>query len=321
MSLRIEHAGGIVEWSHSGRCIITSVRSWRFLGRSPYQEIAIGEVDYLGTCLFLDGWLQLAQADEHIYHEHLVLPALLAHGHPARVLILGGGDGLAVREALRHTRVEAVTVVDIDELVVTACQQHLAHLQHGALADPRVRVIIQDAREYLRTAPEGYDVILVDLVDFLLETQGLFQDTILTAGHLLNPGGILVSHGPDPGPPMYEGLRMVNLLTSTFPHVAWYTAGVGSFTEPWCFALASHDVIPQKIPLEDWVARSQALTSPPRSFSPHQFPGAFYHGTEVETVLSQLRRGDDGIPPMEAWPACRLDGSAMSRVTKVIACR
>src|SRR5262249_3222361 len=96
--------------------------------------------------------LQFSSADEYRYHEALAHPALLAAGRPRRVLILGGGDGLALREVLRHRSVEAVTLVDIDPEMTALSERFapLARLNGHAFADPRVEVVNRDALIWLQ---------------------------------------------------------------------------------------------------------------------------------------------------------------------------
>ncbi|MFF4170272.1 polyamine aminopropyltransferase [Streptomyces sp. NPDC001744] len=119
--------------------------------------------------LFLDGRLRVAGQDEYRYHEALVHPAM--NGPHARVLIVGGGDGMAVREVLRHSGVRSVTVVELDPGVVRLARTDpaLARLNGRAFRDPRVRVVHADAFHWLRGAAdrarERYDVVVSDLPD------------------------------------------------------------------------------------------------------------------------------------------------------------
>lgn len=119
--------------------------------------------------LFLDGRLRVAYQDEYRYHEALVHPAM--NGGHARVLIVGGGDGMAAREALRYPGVRSVTVVELDPGVVRLARTDpaLASLNGQAFRDPRVRVVYADAFHWLRGATghlqERYDVVISDLPD------------------------------------------------------------------------------------------------------------------------------------------------------------
>ncbi|MGI9435747.1 MAG: polyamine aminopropyltransferase, partial [Geminicoccaceae bacterium] len=117
--------------------------------------------------LFLDGGLQFDSIDEHRYHESLVHPAMGMPGRTDAVLILGGGDGMAVREVLRHDDVGDITLVDLDPAVTRLFRDHprLSELNAGSLDDPRVEIINQDAFEFLKDSDQRYNVILIDLPD------------------------------------------------------------------------------------------------------------------------------------------------------------
>jgi spermidine synthase len=117
--------------------------------------------------LFLNGHLQFSSRDEYRYHEALVHPGLAARPDARRVLVLGGGDGLAVREILRHPNVTQVTLVDLDAEMTRLFSTHsvLVRLNQGSLRDPRVRVINGDAFVWLSQGQEMYDFVVVDFPD------------------------------------------------------------------------------------------------------------------------------------------------------------
>jgi spermidine synthase len=133
---------------------------------SDYQRVVV-TAGPSGVRLFLNGNLQFHSRDEYRYHESLVHPAMLAHGTPQRVLVLGGGDGLAVREVLRHPSVEQVTLVELDPHITALFRDRplLARLNDGALSSPKVRVITADAFAWLDTQRDVFDVIVVDFPD------------------------------------------------------------------------------------------------------------------------------------------------------------
>jgi len=133
---------------------------------TPYQRIVVtrGAGSFQ---LFLNGNLQFNSTDEYRYHEALVHPALLAAGSPARVLVLGGGDGLAVREILKYPSVAAVTLVDIDP-EMTALADHyrpLAELNANALHDGRVTIRHEDALIWLEHGDDLFDAAVIDFPD------------------------------------------------------------------------------------------------------------------------------------------------------------
>ncbi|MEM9439378.1 MAG: polyamine aminopropyltransferase [Pseudomonadota bacterium] len=133
---------------------------------TPYQRIvATHQNGHIR--LFLNGALQFDSVDEHRYHETLVHPALSLAQRPESVLVLGGGDGMAVREILRWQDVGTVTLVDLDPAVTKLFRDHpdLSALNDQALNDPRVSVINQDAFEFLNADEDLYNVILIDLPD------------------------------------------------------------------------------------------------------------------------------------------------------------
>jgi spermidine synthase len=133
---------------------------------TPYQRLVITKwKDDLR--LYINGNLQFSSRDEHRYHEALVHPALQQLPWARRVLVLGGGDGLATREILRYPNIEHVTVVDLDPAMTGAftTRPELARLNAGAFSDKRVRVINADAAVWLKENREMFDAAIVDFPD------------------------------------------------------------------------------------------------------------------------------------------------------------
>ncbi len=139
-----------------------------YVSQSPYQRVVITRSPR-STRLFLNGNLQFSSDDEYRYHEALVHPAIAALGRePRRVLVLGGGDGLAVRELLRYPTVERIDLVDLDQAVTDLFRDHALgrELNGGALGDKRVVVHNQDAFRWLDESKEpAYDLAVVDFPD------------------------------------------------------------------------------------------------------------------------------------------------------------
>lgn len=133
---------------------------------TPYQRIVVTR-SRSGFNLFLNGHLQFSSVDEYRYHEALVHPAMTAHGAPSRVLVLGGGDGLALREILKYPSVKEVVLVDLDP-EMTSLSKHLkilSELNAHAYSDPRVRVVNRDAMVWLEEDTGLFDVAIVDFPD------------------------------------------------------------------------------------------------------------------------------------------------------------
>jgi spermidine synthase len=133
---------------------------------SPYQRIVVTR-GKSGFHLFLNGNLQFSSADEYRYHEALVHPALASVVNPRHVLILGGGDGLALREVLKYRSVEQVTLVDLDPKMTNLSRAFpaLAELNHRSFSDPRVQVVNADAMIWIDANRERFDAAIVDFPD------------------------------------------------------------------------------------------------------------------------------------------------------------
>jgi spermidine synthase len=135
--------------------------------QTSYQRLVVTHAGG-DTRLFIDGALQFSSVDEYRYHEALVHPPMAAVASPKRVLVMGGGDGLAVREVLRHPEVTSVVLVDLDPEVTRLFTERsdLAALNSGALSDPRVTVVNTDAFGWVRHyAGEPFDVVISDFPD------------------------------------------------------------------------------------------------------------------------------------------------------------
>jgi spermidine synthase len=133
---------------------------------SDYQRIVVTSGP-AGVRLFLNGNLQFHSRDEYRYHEALVHPAMAAHGAPRRVLVLGGGDGMVVREVLKHPSVEQVTLVELDPHMTRlfSTQPLLKALNAGALSSPKLTTVNADAFGWLERSDGMFDVIVIDFPD------------------------------------------------------------------------------------------------------------------------------------------------------------
>jgi spermidine synthase len=167
--------------------------------RTEHQDLVIFESRDWGRVLALDGVVQITTGDEFCYHEMLVHVPLLAHGAAREVLIIGGGDGGCLREALRHADVVRVTQVEIDPAVIELSRSWLPTLSDGAFEHPKARVVIADGARYAAESRDRFDVVIVDSTDpqgpgAVLFTTAFYRDV----RRLLNPGGIMVSQCGNP---------------------------------------------------------------------------------------------------------------------------
>ena len=208
---------------------------------TPYQRLVITRwKDDLR--LYINGNLQFSSRDEYRYHEALVHPAMEKLPWARRVLVLGGGDGLAVREVLRYKNVSHVTLVDLDPAMTHAfaSRPELVALNGGALSDPRVKVVNADAGIWLQHTTDMFDAVIVDFPDPSSFALGKLYSVPFygTLRKHVAANGLIVVQSTSPffAPNAYwtidATLREVGLRT--FP----YHVYVPSFGE-WGFILAS----------------------------------------------------------------------------------
>jgi spermidine synthase len=207
---------------------------------TAYQRIVVARHGS-GFDLFLNGNLQLSSLDEYRYHEALVHPAIAAARTRRRVAIGGGGDGLAVREALKWPEVESVTLVDIDPAMTELARSYpdLRSLNGGSLDDGRVRVVNEDAMRFFAKSGESFDVVILDFPDpgtyavGKLYTAEMYRDV----ERRLSPGGALVVQSSSPFLASATFSCIVRTLEAAGFSVRPYQAFVPSFGV-WGFALA-----------------------------------------------------------------------------------
>jgi spermidine synthase len=209
--------------------------------QSPYQRVVLTQTERT-TRLFLNGNLQFSSDDEHRYHEVLVHPAVAALGRePRTVLVLGGGDGLALRELFRYPSVERVVLVDLDGAVTRAFStlETALALNQRALLDPRVEVRNEDAFKYLEEAREAFDLAIVDFPDPSNYAVGkLYTDSFYRLlWERLGQRGVAVVQATSPQYARASFWCIVTTMESVGLHTLPLHAYVPSFGE-WGFVLA-----------------------------------------------------------------------------------
>lgn len=153
-----------------------SVRVKQILHReeTPFQSLAVLDTDQFGRMLVLDNIIQTNIKDEFVYHEMITHVALNTHAAPKKVLVIGGGDGGAVREIIKHRSVEKAVHCEIDGAVIEASRRFLPEIS-CALDDPRVEIIVDDGIKHVKENKNTYDVIMVDSTDPIGPAVGLFS--------------------------------------------------------------------------------------------------------------------------------------------------
>lgn len=152
--------------------------------------------------LYLNGQEQFSTFDEELYHEPLVHPAMMVSMDHSDVLILGGGDGLAAREVLKHKNVRTVTLVDIDPDMTSLSRTHpvLKGINKNSMNDPRVKVVNEDAATFMEKSEKLYGVVIIDLPDpDSIDLMHVYSETFynMVRKHLIK-GGVMVAQATSP---------------------------------------------------------------------------------------------------------------------------
>ncbi|WP_081748520.1 polyamine aminopropyltransferase [Nocardiopsis sp. CNT312] len=221
--------------------------------RSDYQEIVITQsLDGEDTRMFLNGSLQFSTLDEYRYHESLIHPVM--DGPHEDVLVLGGGDGLALREILGYDDVSSVTLVDLDPAVVELASTDpvIRAANEGSFEDPRVEVVHTDAFNWLRENARTFDAVVADLPDgsdvgpaklYSVEFYSLVKHSLAEDGRLVVQAGSPF-FAPEAFWSVSHSLEEAGLAATP------YNVDVPSFGN-WGFYLASHDTAPAPAVPED----------------------------------------------------------------------
>jgi spermidine synthase len=220
-----------------------SVRVTRTLHheRTAFQELAIVETPQWGRLLTLDGFFQTNEVDEFVYHEMGAHVPLMTHPDPKRVLVVGGGDGGMVREAVKHPGVEQVDLVEIDGRVVELCKQYFPRISAALNGHPNVRVHIEDGIKWVREHEATYDVIVIDSSEPVGPGIGLFTPEFYSSVYrALTGDGIMVAQTESPWTNQ-DVIRMAFAgIRKSFPITRLYTCAVPTYpTGLWSFTLGS----------------------------------------------------------------------------------
>ena len=192
--------------------------------------------------MILDGAVQVFEKNEFQYHEPLVHPALLAHPDPRRVLIIGGGDGGALREACRYNCIEEIDLAELDGGVIEIAKRELPALSAGAFDDPRVRVRLQDGRAFVEASPGRYDAILMDMTDpsgpsLMLYTREFYRSVRRA---LRNEQGVFSMHAESPDDRPLAWASIIKTNRAVFRNVRPFFSYVQQYGALWCFLHSSN---------------------------------------------------------------------------------
>jgi len=259
-----------------------------YCGQSEFQRIDVFESKEFGRFLTLDGFMMLTEKDEFIYHEMMVHIPMAVHPAAKKVLIIGGGDGGAIRELVRYPLVEQIDLVEIDELVVEVCKKHLPQTA-CCFGDERVTVHYQDGLKFIRHCENEYDLIIVDSTDPFGPGEGLFTKEFYgNCYKALKEDGIMVNQHEsafylDDAVAMQRAHKRI---VESFPISRVYQAHIPTYPSGhWLFGFASK----KYHPLEDLKAvKWNALGFKTRYYNTQLHVGAFALPNYVEELLKDV---------------------------------
>jgi spermidine synthase/S-adenosylmethionine decarboxylase proenzyme len=276
-------------------------------GTSDYQQYLIGRSDVWGRMLVLDGVVQSTEADEFIYHEGIVHPAFYAAASVdpvVDVLILGGGEGACLREALRWRSVTTATMVDIDAEVVAACRRYLPHHHQGSFEDPRTTLLIGDAVGHLSSLPDAcLDVVVSDMTDPVEAGPSTFCFTVEYFSEIrrvLRPHGVLaVQAGPSSPVEIALHAKVIRTLQAAFPSVVPYAVDAPCYGRDLGFVIASSEDLRSRLTADGIRTLTDEIAGSHRWLTPELIVGKL----SIPPYIEEAIRGRSDIYSDAAPPA------------------
>jgi len=229
--------------------LLVGVKKYIINTKTKYQRLIIADLYEYGKSLILDDLIQITEVDEVYYHELLVHPCLITHPNPKKILIIGGGDGCALREVIKHP-IEKVILVDIDGELVEICKEYFKDIHKNSFNDKRAEVIIMDGKEYVEKTNEVFDCIILDLTDpFGPEISKELYSSIFynKIKKILKEDGIIVTQSGSAFyyKEIYESVY--NNISQNFRIVREYSIWIPSFGYSCCFIIGSNIYDPSSL--------------------------------------------------------------------------
>jgi len=229
------------------------IKETLFMGKSEFQDVAVVDSHQFGRMLVLDGVFQTSIAEEFIYHEMIAHVPLFTHPHPKHVLVIGGGDGGAIREVVRHDAVEKAEMVEIDGMVVDVSKKFLPEISEALIQNhPKLELKIGDGIGHMKNAQNKYDVIIVDCSDPIGPGEGLFTpDFYQDVYKALKEDGLFVQQTESP---FYHQELLTYISTEIskiFPITKTYLANIPLYPGGLhCFTIGSKKYDPTEVDTE-----------------------------------------------------------------------
>jgi len=238
----------VYEWLTSDAGVVFRGRRIEDI-HTRFQRLEVFDTPELGLMFRLDGSNMTSERDEFFYHENIVHVGALAQDAPRRAFIVGGGDGGAAEELLKHPTIERVVIAELDAEVVRVARTYLQSVHRGALDDPRVELRIGDGFAALREAGgQSFDILIMDLTDPAGPAEALYTTAFFReADRVLAPEGTLALHA---GSPFFHAARFVEIigrLREVFAIVRPHFVHVPLYGANWGMACASQRTDPLRL--------------------------------------------------------------------------
>jgi len=220
---------------------------------TPFQELAVIDTLQFGRMLVLDGMVQTTVVDEFVYHEMITHVALNTHPNPEKVMIIGGGDGGAIREIVKNPKVKKAVLVEIDERVIEVSKQYLPEIAVALTDNPKVEVRVEDGIKHVKEHKGEYDIIIIDSTEPVGPAVELFsEDFYKNVYESLKEDGIMVAQTESP---FYNREIIKNSFTRIgkhFPLTKLYFATIPTYPSGvWTFTMGSKKYNPLTVSREN----------------------------------------------------------------------
>lgn len=248
--------------------------------KSEYQDIAIIDTEQFGRMLALDSIIQTSIEDEFVYHEMIAHIPLFTHKNPEKAIVIGGGDGGAIREIVKHPSIKKAVLAEIDKMVVEASKKYLPEISCG-LSDPKAEVCIGDGIKYIKDHKNEIDVVCVDSTDPIGPAVGLFaKEFYQSIFDSLKDDGIFVAQTESPFFNKELLSRVYNDIKSIFPIVRVYYGFVPTYPGGfWTFTMGSKKYDPLDVDI------TKIPDMKTRYFTPEIFKACFVLPKYVQDLL------------------------------------
>ncbi len=219
-----------------------------FEKKTIFQKIELYQHKVFGKVLRLDDCFQTSEFDEFFYHESLVQFPLFTHPNPEKILLIGGGDGGALKEIVKHSSIKKIDFIEIDGDVVEISKEYLKEINKNSFEDKRVNLMIEDGLVFLENTKNFYDIIILDLTDPSGESEKLYNKEFyeLVSKKLKKDGVLSLQIGDH----LFEKeifIKTISSLKSVFKHISIHSVFIPIYGIPLSFSLCSNDIDFEKV--------------------------------------------------------------------------